>query len=640
MIIQSFISVLFSLYTYRSIFDGKLLGDPFDSRLMIVLHEHWWRWLNGYVALRDTEFFYPYDTALGYSDVFLVQGFLYSFIRLLGQGLANSWTITTFILLVIGNLGWVFVANKFLKSNFIRTLFLLTIISSLSFVNYFTLNPNIVGYSFLSWLSLLYLNIENEKRIQFRIKKISTFIIIMLIYALSCWYGAFFFTLTFLTKIIIQRILSKQKFAITFRNLHIKIIAIFLPAQILLIWLFLYIYVSVSNQPFRPTDEMIRNSPRIQLLPNGAELNGSIFRNLYEFFKLDFEQEYTIGIGIILTVAILIFSLYFIKKNFRNPKDLSWLLSVTFVYSFFIIIQSDFSLHKFFFENIPGFNSIRTPSRYVIIVGYFSIFGISYLVDKYLKEVRNLGTKFLMLILLLAVFLDQQRTPYSGWNRSEMINTDLHSQKLEILDNCDYFYYDYPGGWWYDQIEAMVFGAQIGMPTVNGYSGAFPPGYPTEPFNSEKLPLKIFDWIDKIDDSERGCFVTGRSPVRKLSKNNVSLDLIGFRPGENNDADFWQWSVSPNPYLYLINLRKKNLTVNFKVNPGKCLNSMDLKIVEVPDKILYEDKISSDGTAIELNLNFSSDIVKRIELITSSEGCRIEGDPLTLYFEVKNLTYK
>jgi hypothetical protein len=67
---------------------------------------------------------------------------------------------------------------------------------------------------------------------------------------------------------------------------------------------------------------------------------------------------------------------------------------------------------------------------------------------------------------------------------------------------------------------------------------------------------------------------------------------------------------------------------------------MDLKIVEVPDKILYEGNLSSQGAAIELNLNFNNEIVKRIELITKTEGCIIKGDPRTLYFEVKNIIYK
>ena len=203
-IILLIISITFSLYTYRSAFYGKLLGDPFDSRLMIVLHEHWWRWFNGLVELRDTEFFYPYNTALGYSDVFLVQGVIYSVFRFFNQDLANSWTFATLLLLIIGNLGWVFVANKYIKIFVVRFLFILTITSSLSFVNYFTLNPNIVGYSYLSWLSLFYLNIRSEKKAKIRTRKWAIFILIILIYALSCWYGAFFLVFTLFIKELIS----------------------------------------------------------------------------------------------------------------------------------------------------------------------------------------------------------------------------------------------------------------------------------------------------------------------------------------------------------------------------------------------------------------------------------------------------
>jgi hypothetical protein len=157
------INVAFTLFTYRSIFSGKLLGDPFDSRLHIILHEHWWRWFNGLVSFRDTEFFYPFDKALGFSDVFFAQGIIYSFFRLIGYGLPSAWTLTTILLLIIGNIGWVFVARKYIRNYTLQVLLVLTLISSLSFVYYFTFNPNIVGYSFLSWISLFIKNIIEEK---------------------------------------------------------------------------------------------------------------------------------------------------------------------------------------------------------------------------------------------------------------------------------------------------------------------------------------------------------------------------------------------------------------------------------------------------------------------------------------------
>ena len=133
MIILIFANVSFTLFTYRSIFSGKLLGDPFDSRLHIILHEHWWRWFNGLVSFRDTEFFYPFDKALGYSDVFFTQGIIYSIFRFLGYGLPTSWTLTTILLLIIGNIGWVFVARKYIKNYILQQLSLNRIVGNVGY---------------------------------------------------------------------------------------------------------------------------------------------------------------------------------------------------------------------------------------------------------------------------------------------------------------------------------------------------------------------------------------------------------------------------------------------------------------------------------------------------------------------------
>lgn len=637
-------SIIFTLYTYRSVFESKLLGDPFDARLMIVLHEHWWRWINGLVSLRDTEFFYPYSTALGYSDVFLVQGFIYALFRFLGNDLGTSWTYATFLLLLIGNLGWVVVAKKYLQSNIVRFIFILTIISSLSFVNFFTLNPNIVGYTYLSWLSLIYLNLSNEKKSSMKQFKFSIFIILMLIYTFSCWYGAFFLSFTIVVKEIFSSIVQNKYLKFNFRNINYKIITLFLPIQIFFVWLFYYIYISVSNQPLRPAEEMIRNSPRIQLLANGAnvngaELNGSFFRKIYEFLNLNHEQEYTLGVGFFIFVALISFLLKNIYDNRYKLINLSWSFSVLVVYLFFVVYGQDLSLFSFFFEYIPGLNSIRYPSRYVIFVGYFSIFGIFYLTDQYINKNKVNKKSIFAIFFLLILLLDQQRSSYRGWSKIELVNSGLQSQKEEIIKNCDYFYYDYPGGWWYDQIEAITFGIQVGIPTVNGYSGAFPPGYPTESFDSEKIPLKIFEWIEKIDKNKRGCFVTGISPIRYFNEDLKNVDLVGFTSLETKGEQTWQWAVSPNPYLFIFNSTKKDLNLSFELKPNICQLSQKIRITEVPNKDIYDGVIQKEGLKFNRTLDFNRDIVKRLEIITDSPVCKIPGDPRDLFFEIKNLKY-
>lgn len=638
-----FANVSFTLFTYRSIFSRKLLGDPFDSRLHIILHEHWWRWFNGLVSFRDTEFFYPFDKALGFSDVFFTQGIVYSFFRLIGYGLPSAWTLTTILLLIIGNIGWVFVARKYIKNYILQIFLVLTLVSSLSFVYYFTFNPNIVGYSYLSWIALFMSSIIEEKNSKKKNRKISIFISLLLIYTLSCWYGAFFVILIIIARALLEAIFNYDSFMQNVKKIkfiqNIRQYLINLPIQIFLIWLFIYVYVSVVNQPKRPTDELFRNSPRIHLLPNGSnvdgtKLSGSIFKDIYLLLGLDFEKEYGIGIGVLtLVLGIFVFVYGIVKKLFSKIQKL-WILTFLIVYLYFVVFAERFSLHQLFFENVPGFNSIRCPSRYVILLGFFIIFGIFYTFDAMIK--KSIKIKIGVIFLSLILLFDQYRSPFKGWDPEVLINTDLMSQKEEIKVNCDYFYYDFPGGWWYDQIEAMTFAIQVGVPTVNGYTGAFPVGYPTESFTSNEEPLKIFDWISKIDPQKRGCFVTGRSEIKSLNGEFDSIDFIGFTELETNGSASWRWAVSPNPYLYILSNSDKKKEISFTLNTSQCNPVQEISILDGQGNTINPDKKVTNSSEFQVEIDLRDAVISRIQIITDSGGCQLGTDPRNLFFEIKD----
>lgn len=638
-----FANVSFTLFTYRSIFSRKLLGDPFDSRLHIILHEHWWRWFNGLVSFRDTEFFYPFDKALGFSDVFFTQGIIYSIFRFIGFGLPTSWTLTTILLLVIGNLGWVFVARKYIKNYTLQILLVLTFVSSLSFVYYFTFNPNIVGYSYLSWIALFINNIIEEKNSKNKNRKISVFISLILIYALSCWYGAFFAILIIIARALFEVIFNFDSFKQNVKKINfifnIRQYLVQLPVQVFLVWLFIYVYVSVVNQPKRPTDELFRNSPRIHLLPNGSnvdgtKLSGSIFKDLYLLLGLDFEKEYGIGIGIFTLLLGIFITFYGIVKKLYSKNQKLWILTFLSVYLYFVVFFERISLHQLFFENIPGFNSIRCPSRYVILLGFFIIFGIFYTFDAMVKKSNKI--KISVIFLSFILLFDQYRSPFKGWDPEVLINTDLMSQKEEIKKNCDYFYYDFPGGWWYDQIEAMTFAIQVGVPTVNGYTGAFPVGYPTESFTSNDEPLKIFEWISKIDPQKRGCFVTGRSEIKSLNGEFDSIDFIGFTELETNGSASWRWAVSPNPYLYILSNSDKKKEISFTLNTSQCNPVQEISILDGQGNTINPDKKVTNSSEFQVEVDMRNAVIRRIQIITDSGGCQLGNDPRNLFFEIKD----
>jgi hypothetical protein len=641
-----FVCICYTLFTYKSIFYGKLLGDPFDSRLQIVLHEHWWRWFNGLVGFRDTEFFYPFDKALGFSDVFLAQGIVYSLFRFLGFELALSWSITTIGLLVIGNLGWVFIARKFLKNYVLQILAVLTLVSSLSFVYYFTLNPNIMGYSYISWITLFAINISEERNLLVKNQKISIFITVLLFYALSCWYAAFFIGLVLTSRLFLEIIFNRKKFIIIrSQNGLLKLAKQYFiqsPIQLFLVWLFVHVYVSVAKDLSGSVDNLMKNSPSVQYLSNGSnadgtKLSGAFFKQLYLNLGLDFDKEYGIGIGLFSSLFGIISLCYVIYKKLISLNLFLWLSAVVIGYLYFHIWLDQYSIHKFLFELIPGFDSIRYPARYVILIGFSLIFLIFFTLDKLAKE-ANYKKKTLLLLFGFLILIDQYRASFKGWDTSTLVNLELMAQKQDIISNCDYFYYDFPGGWWHEQIEAMIFSIQIGVPTVNGYSGSFPPRYPSESFNSSAEPLQIFRWINEISAEKRGCIVTGRTKIIFLNSNSESVEFVGFTGEERSGSSTWRWANSSSPYIYIYSRENSLQNLKFSLKTSSCFKNQTIRVTDSQNNLLVKDTLVEEVQDFDLELDLSNKFIKIIQFNTDAKVCKVKGDPRDLYFEIKNFS--
>src|SRR5215469_13437746 len=59
-------------------------GDAADGQLIMYMHEHLFRWLQGQASFGSPAVFYPQPDVLGYTDAFLLDLVPYSAIRLLG----------------------------------------------------------------------------------------------------------------------------------------------------------------------------------------------------------------------------------------------------------------------------------------------------------------------------------------------------------------------------------------------------------------------------------------------------------------------------------------------------------------------------------------------------------------------------
>ena len=83
----------------------RLTGEPGDSRLITLLHEHWLEVLRGNQSWRSPNFFHPLTNTLGLSDTFLLDEVLYAPLRLIGldRYLATQWMLV--LMSLIGFVG-------------------------------------------------------------------------------------------------------------------------------------------------------------------------------------------------------------------------------------------------------------------------------------------------------------------------------------------------------------------------------------------------------------------------------------------------------------------------------------------------------------------------------------------------------
>jgi hypothetical protein len=295
-------------------------------------------------------------------------------------------------------------------------------------------------------------------------------------------------------------------------------------------------------------------------------------------------------------------------------------------------------MHKVFYSTIPGFNTIRSPDRYLAIFTYIVIFTFFRVCEVFIGRTRNKKGVTILLLTLSILIIDQFRViPNNYWKEDLLYDAKLESQGQEIRINCDYFVYDAPGGWWSDQIKGMVFAYQIDVPTVNGYSGAFPPGYPTQDWLHEGDITGVLKWIKKIDNSKRGCFTTGESPLFNLNSPTARFEFEdGFTPKETNGRSTWIWANRNRGFALVYAGKKTTINISFFARTAPCLDSGKFIIRRLPHQVLYTGIITNQSKEFSLKLDVSEYELVKLEFITGDNFCKVENDPRQLFYEIKN----
>jgi hypothetical protein len=648
------ISLASSAYLFRGYLSGIYIGEMFDTRLMIILHEHWFRFFAGKTSFLDSEFFYPYPRSFALTDTFLLTGITHSILRVLGLEIINAWALSQFIWIFIGLLGWFFLARKFIKNKFLQLLTIPLIATSFPFVAHLNERPNVVPYLLASWVFLFLFNFYFTDSKKQSSLNLGLSLVALPLIVLTSWYAGFFIVIFLFLLILISLIARAIYLQVVFDKLKILDTKIFAPFALISValtgfWAFIYLpELSNSAEVARPTSEVIDGSPALLDILNTSAMGGS---KLLSFLNTPYVimEENLIGLSIPLVLAViaLVVTVFIFIPNLISNKVKQFiimLLASGLIIEFLIIkFCNNSSIFIILFEQISFLKSIRTPVRWHIYFTFLLILILIYFVDMFLKTLNKRMSMLIILIPLL-VLVEQQRTPPGLWTADEFIDENLLSYKGKTK-NCAAFVLDQPdAGYWQDISHAMALTLFIDTPTVNGYSGSRPANYPSISWYSDgDLPV-IGKWLTLNNSLENVCMLDGINFNSLLTYDSDEINFSvgrGFTGLEQSKSNYWAWSVWEKSSLYLQSFKNAtgDVEVSFTLEIPDCLNEASFKIT-VPDVV--DDTYLSDGSPLEIKFPVTVPAWDRISVqIEKDPGfCNVDGDPRDLHFSVKNLQIK
>ncbi|HSZ59265.1 MAG TPA: hypothetical protein VK797_26725 [Tepidisphaeraceae bacterium] len=182
------------------------------------------------------------------------------------------------------------------------------------------------------------------------------------------------------------------------------------------------------------------------------------------FADLSAPEEQAIGLGLI-TTAIAGVGLWIGRRR------LSFRL-VALAAATLIVLTTRFGEHASLWwlvrDYIPGAAALRAVSRVGLLMTIPAAIGVAAFVDRF-------KSRAVYLVFGLCLLEQVHRLPaYDKWE----VRDRVWRIAAAIPPNTDAFFYFGTGGkdWASDQVDAMWASLQSGVPTINGYSGAWPPG--------------------------------------------------------------------------------------------------------------------------------------------------------------------
>ena len=555
----------FHIPQFASNFD-KFPGDRGDARLVAYLMEHWYQVFQGAVNWRSPAIFYPVEGTIGYADLMLGYGIVYSVLRTVGLGIFESAEFTIILFNFLNYLVCFVLLNKVLRFN---------LFASIAGAAFFAFNsPKLVQLGHLQLQPILFLPLAMigivllvQKRETLSQKQafglIALSAVSLSVQLLTGFYPGWFFIFwsalfLFLTVLFTQTRNVVLDVVKRFWPSFLAGLAAFLVALIPFVLAYWPIFRSAGGRPYKEMHKLIPVPLSFLMMGHRNYFWGDISSALNPNYILN--PELQIGIGLIPTFAwlgLVVFAVWIVVKNFRSGVKCEILflsqliLTTSLVYILGLRYWNGFSPWQFVYAYFPGATVVRAVARYALVIALPMAIAFAFLLHFLFNKI-SLQTHsprrtllFTVLFILATFGLVEQFGSKEGFNgfsiRAE--NQYLNELAQSLPNDCSSLYvalkppiihneFEY-------QLDAMFVSVLKGLPTLNGYSGHLPPDWPLWGVGDPPYESYVKKWIAdrKISGNVCRLFISEPTPLIDIYDPQVFVrqqyrDILRREPDE------------------------------------------------------------------------------------------------------------
>lgn len=519
---------------------AEVPGSMWDHRLLVYLNEHWFRVVSGDAAWRNPSMFHPVANDLGYTDGLAAFGLAYVPFRWLGMDQFAAFELSIIAMVTLG-----FATSFVFFQRTLKVSFPLALAGafSFSFSNSLALqvaHAQLFAVQLIPVSALLAAATVTAVGRQRNIRAIvlaSTLGVVLGVLFYTSYYVAWFVVLatgvTAVSMVVCAR--PEVRRAFEWLRQHIRsVVACVLGGVVgfaAMLVPFAVTYLPVLNESggrsYAEVFDLIPGIPNLLQFGRrnalwGWSADGLATATGFESTSVG-QELIPLGTATPLLAITTLVGLMIGLVRWRRTQDAPRLrVGAGMVVASVLLMASavkvgDFSLWRVVYLLVPGADAIRAPGRLLLVVSFLMVTAWVLVGDVIWRRVRPWwGADVRRSVAVVAVaalgFLVPLEQIQTGL--AHTINRREQLDKLAAVGDppadCAWFVLvNPPAGYGMfvvaAQMDAMLISHQVGLPTVNGYSGLFPEGWDLLDPLGKGYEDAVRAWVAQESLSSTGC---------------------------------------------------------------------------------------------------------------------------------------